>query len=140
MRTYRELMTCESPPPYARERSEPPLAAALAHAEPIVPPRRFGLGAGQLDAVLGGGLAQARLHELWPAAPDDAASAAGFVTMLALRACGKDGTIVWIGQEHPRHGALYPPGLRELGIDPARMLFVSTPDEKALLRTAGDVV
>ena len=140
MRTYRELMTCESQPSPARERSQAFPAAALAHAEPIVPPRRFALGVGPLDAALGGGLAQARLHELWPATADDAPSAAGFAMMLALRASSAGGTIVWIGQEHPRQGVLYPPGLRELGVDPAHILFVTTPDEKALLRTAGDVV
>ena len=59
--------------------------------------------------------------------------------MLALHMSEKNGTIIWIGQECHR-GALYAPGLNELGIDPARILFVSTPDEKAMLRAAGDVM
>jgi protein ImuA len=139
MRTYRELMTCESQPSPALQRLARTLETGVAQAEPVVPTSRFALGAAALDAVLGGGLAQARLHELWPATPADAPSAAGFALMLALRGSGEDGTIVWIGQEHPRHAPLYPPGLAELGIDPARILFVSTPDEKTLLRTAGDV-
>jgi protein ImuA len=134
-------MTCESPPLSARKRPAALVPAiAFAHAEPIAPLSRFAVGPERLDAALGGGLAQARLHELWPAAPEDAPSATGFALMLALRASGDCGTIVWIEQEHPRQGALYPPGLIELGIDPARILFVSTPNEKALLRAAGDVV
>src|SRR6187402_1008740 len=111
MRTYRELMTCESQPPPARERSAALSAIALAHAEPIAPAVRFALGAERLDATLGGGLARARLHELWPAAAEDAPAAAGFALMLASRAAGENATIIWIGQEHPRHGTLYPPGL-----------------------------
>jgi len=134
-------MTCESPPLPAPRRPPGPLPKiAFAHPAPIASPARFGLGVERLDAMLGGGLAQARLHEIWPTAPDDGPSAAGFALMLALRASGKQGAIVWIGQEPGRAGTLYPPGLAELGIDPARILFVATPDEKALLRAAADVV
>ncbi|WP_420136759.1 ImuA family protein [Sphingomonas sp.] len=134
-------MTCESQPSPARERSAGALSAiALTHAEQIVPPVRFTLGSDRLDAMLGGGLARGRLHELWPAAAEDGPAAAGFALMLAARAAEERATIIWIDQDHPRQGALYPPGLAELGIDPARILFVTTPDEKALLRSAGDVV
>ena len=141
MGTYSEQMTCESPPLPARRRPAGPVPKIVfPHAESIAPPARFSLGVDRLDAALGGGLAQARLHEIWPAATDDAPCAAGFALMLALRASGEKGTIIWIGQETGRGGALYPPGLMELGIDPARILFVATPDEKALLRVAGDVV
>lgn len=133
-------MTCESPPLAARQRpagSVPKIA--VAHAETIVPPTRLPLGLEPLDAVLGGGLAKARLHEIWPATAADGPSATGFALLLALKASGPNGTIVWIGQEDRRNGAPYPPGLAELGIDPARLLFVTAPDEKALLRAAGDV-
>ena len=134
-------MTCESPYPLAPPRAAGPVSKiAFTHTESIVPPSRFALGLGPLDATLGGGLARARLHELWPTAAEDGPSATGFALMLALRASGEKGSIVWIGQEHGRAGALYPPGLAELGIDPGRILFVAAPDEKALLRAAGDVV
>lgn len=133
-------MICESPPSPARRRpAGPSPKIEFAHPAPIASPPRVPLGVERLDAALGGGLAQARLHEIWPAAVDDAPSAAGFALMLALRASGGKGTIVWIGQEKARMGALYPPGLAELGIDPARLLFVTAPDEKAMLRAAGDV-
>jgi protein ImuA len=128
-------MTCESPFPAA-------LKERLSGYEPAAPPARFGLGVERLDTILGGGLAQGRLHELWPAETADGASTAGFALMLALRASGKDGPIIWIAEEkgERRRGPLYPPGLAELGVDPARILFVRAPDEKALLRAAGDVV
>lgn len=128
-------MTCESPLPAA-------LKQRLADFEPAAPPTRFALGAETLDTRLGGGLARARLHELWPAQEQDMASATGFALLLALRASGADGPIVWIAEDkgEQRRGPLYPPGLAELGIDPARILFVRAPDEKALLRAAGDVV
>ena len=133
-------MTCESPPLPARRRAAGPVPTiALAQAAPVAPPARFALGVEKLDAVLGGGLAEARLHELWPAAADDAPSAAGFALLLALKAARPGKAIVWIEQQ-ARQGRLYPPGLAELGIDPARLLFVNAPDEKALLRAAGDVV
>jgi protein ImuA len=106
---------------------------------PVAPPARFALGLPDLDATLGGGLAEARLHELWPAGPDDAPNAAGFALLLALKATRGAGAIIWIEQQG-KQGLLYPPGLAELGIDPARILFVNAPDEKALLRAAGDVV
>ena len=133
-------MTCESTPSPAPRRLAGSLPKiVLAQAGPVVPPARFALGVPDLDAVLGGGLAEARLHELWPAGPDDAPNAAGFALLLALRAARGAGAIVWIEQQG-KQGRLYPPGLAELGIDPARTLFVNTPDEKALLRAAGDVV
>lgn len=133
-------MTCESLPSPARRRPAGSLPkSVLAQAGRVVPPARFALGVPDLDAMLGGGLAGARLHELWPAAPDDAPNAAGFALLLALKAARSAGTIVWI-EQRGKLGPIYPPGLAELGVDPARILFVNAPDEKALLRAAGDVV
>lgn len=122
--------------------SHTPQALKARFAGVATAPSRFALGVDRLDALLGGGLAGARLHEVWPAAPIDHASALGFATLLAVRAAGGAGTIAWIAQDAAyRHsGAAYPLGLAELGADPARFLFVRAPDEKALLRTAGDVV
>jgi len=128
-------MTCESPFPSA-------LRKRLARYEPALPPARFTLGVAPLDTILGGGLARARLHEIWPAEAADGANATGFALMLAQRASAAGGPIIWIAEEkgEQKNGPLYPPGLVELGIDPARILFVRAPDEKALLRAAADVV
>lgn len=133
-------MTCESPPSPARRRPAGSLPKiVLAQAGPVVPPARFALGVAELDAAIGGGLAKARLHELWPASEDDAPNAAGLALLMALKATQDAGAIIWIEQQG-KQARLYPPGLAELGIDPARILFVNAPDEKALLRAAGDVV
>lgn len=108
---------------------------------PSRPSARAPLGAAALDAALGGGLARGRLHELWPETPHDGASALGFALMLADRIAGNAGTVLWITEDaaERRAGSLYGPGLAELGIDPARLLLVRVPDERALLRAAGDV-
>ncbi len=125
--------------------ADSPTASALkerfAGFDKAAPPSRFALGPERLDAMLGGGLARARLHEAWPADAADRASAMGFALMLAIRAAA-EGTIAWIAQDEGRAGIgpLYPPGLAELGVDPGRFLFVIAPDEKALLRAAGDIV
>lgn len=124
----------ESPlPPALRQRFAPALAATG--------PARFTLGAERLDAALGGGLERGRLHELWPARAADGPSACGVATMLALRAAGAAGTILWIA-EQARHarGHVYAPGLAELGASPARFLFVDVADTRTLLRAAGEVV
>jgi protein ImuA len=120
----------------------PALKARFAGFEFQAAASRFGLGAERIDAALEGGLSSARLHELWPATPEDSAAATGFALMLALRAGKRGGNIVWLSEEaaERRQGPLYPLGLAELGADPAQLLFVNAPDGKALLRAAGDVV
>jgi protein ImuA len=97
------------------------------------------LGVGSLDHALGGGLARGRLHEFYPAEKDEAATAAGFATMLAVRL---GGPVVWLRSErsHAEAGGLYAPGLREIGLDPARLLIAALPDTRAVLRAASDVV
>jgi protein ImuA len=64
----------------------------------------------------------------------------GFALMLALRAGGRDGNIVWLTEAKRGPSLLYGPGVAELGADPARLLFVTVPDEKMLLKAAADVV
>lgn len=103
---------------------------------------RLGTGCAALDARLaGGGLAHGALHEL--IAPDraDATVARGLAAMLAARTAGP---LVWLHVAAARRpglgGALYPPGLREIGVDPARLLLVGAPDPPALLHAAGDVL
>ena len=111
----------------------PALEQAQTHA-------RFPLGAAALDAMLEGGLERGRLHELHAAAEADVPGMTGFALMLALRAGGRSGNIVWLTETRRKDGLLYGPGLAELGADPARILFVTVPDEKMLLKAAADVV
>jgi len=93
-----------------------------------------------IDAVLGGGLARARLHEVFAAGPGDAGSAAGFAAMLALRLHPAASPLIWLRTDSAerRAGRLYVPGLAELGLDPAALVVVLAPDNIALLRCAAD--
>jgi protein ImuA len=103
-----------------------------------------GLGVVGLDTALGGGLAHARLHEIYGAATGEETSAQGFALMLALLAGKRPGRggapIVWITERRSaRTRTLYGPGIADLGVDPARLLIVTVADEAALLQTAADV-
>lgn len=100
----------------------------------------FQTGHGPLDAALGGGLACGRLHELFAASADDAASAAGFAAMLALRALAPGKALLWLRTDSAerRSGCFHAPGLAELGGDPDAVLLALAPDDVALLRCAAD--
>lgn len=101
----------------------------------------FTLGHAPADARLGGGLARGRVHELFAAESEDAASAAACALMLAERAAPQ-APILWIREEKGarRGGSVSGMGLVELGLDPARFLFAIVPDMAALLRVAGDIL
>ncbi len=117
--------------------------ADLAHADPEGrdgTSSRFGFGAAGVDLRLGGGLARAALHEVQGR---HTASLAGFALMLAARATGEGAQpLLWISTDaHSRmEGALYGPGLAELGVDPARLILIHAPDDLAALRVAADCV
>lgn len=101
----------------------------------------FALGCEALDARLGGGLARGALHELC-AKPDDHAAASGFALMLALRAQTKGRPILWVREDKSERmsGALYGPGIAELGADPDDIILVQTPDTLAALRAGADII
>ena len=101
---------------------------------------RFATGHPVLDAALGGGLAEGRLHELFAASPEDAASAAGFAAMLALRALEPGKALLWLRTDNAerRSGGFHAPGFAELGGNPDAMLLALAPDEVTLLRCAAD--
>lgn len=111
---------------------------------------RFSLGLPALDAVLGGGLARAALHEIGAAESRDGPAASGFALALVARLCAqKDAAagqaagqimkkppgkppdrvpdILWISEAGSRReaGALYAPGLAALGLDPGRIVEVA---------------
>ncbi len=102
---------------------------------------RFSLGLPALDAVLGGGLARAALHESRAAQSRDAPAASGFALALVARLFAQqdaaaDDTmkppdrapdILWISEAGSRReaGALYAPGLAALGLDPGRIVEVA---------------
>ena len=124
-------------------------AVAVGQERPAAPTRILPTGHAAIDRALGGGLARGHLHELFAREADAAASATGFAAMLACRLDGHggvnegaDGGIVWLREEwaERQSGRLHPPGLVEIGLDPARLILGVLPDPLALLRAAADVV
>jgi protein ImuA len=114
--------------------------AAIERRPPSDPLARVPLGVDAVDAALGGGIARARLHELFAAEPEDAGTGSGFAAMLAMR-LGGDGPIVWLREEDAQRKArLHAPGLAELGLDPARVLLGVAADPLMLLRAAAEIV
>ena len=101
---------------------------------------RIPTGHATLDEALGGGFARSRVHELFAASGDDAASATGFATMMALRAVGRRSPIFWLRTDAAERlgGRLHGPGLVELGADPDSLVLGIAPDTKALLKAAAD--
>jgi protein ImuA len=101
---------------------------------------RFSTGHEGFDSVFDGGLARGRVHELFALQGDDAASAAGFAAMLALRAGRLEAPLLWLRTDEAerRGGRLYAPGLAELGGDPDALIIGQAPDPVALLRAAAD--
>ncbi len=81
------------------------------------------------DTFAGDVLLRDRLHEVRPAAFGDGAAAAGFAVALCLRlqrACGP-GFVLWCDRfaGMRQAGALYGPGLVDLGLDPGRLIHVA---------------
>lgn len=63
-------------------------------------------------------------HEIGPAAPGDGIAAAGFAACLAC--LWSSGPVVWAREAaiSAEEGALYPPGLLQNGLDPARVIVI----------------
>ena len=85
------------------------------------------LGADEMDAALPGrGLRFAALHEV------AGVGAAGFAAgLLARFAAVREGALLWCQQRRRMRdeGMLYGPGLRRLGVEPARLLVVTARDD-----------
>ncbi len=96
---------------------------------------RFALGAPNVDALLGGGLSRACLHEVHAPWVADWSAAAGFGLALALRAApGRP--LFWARQDflEGEAGRLNGMGLAEFGVDPAALSLVRGRDAEAVLR------
>lgn len=101
----------------------------------------FSLGASGPDAMLGGGLARGRLHEIQGPLTADAPAAGGQAGALALRA-GGGRPLLWAREAFldAEAGRLYAPGLRELGLDPAELVLVRAKEAAGVLRAGMDAV
>jgi len=103
--------------------------------------RALPLGHVGADAVLPGGLRIGALHEVYAADPVHSAPACAFATALALRLGGTK-ILVWVATDFSslEFGAPYANGFLELGLDPARLLFVRMPNGEDALRAATDIL
>ena len=102
---------------------------------------RLASGHPGFDAALQGGLMIGRVHEFFTSDALDAASAAAFAALLALRTPGK-APLLWLRTTDAarRGGHIYAPGIAELGGDPDRLLVIEASDPKTLLACANDAV
>jgi protein ImuA len=118
------------------------LRSHLAQAARLSAPAVVGqvtFGAAALDEALGGGIARAALHEIYAPGTADLTAATGFAVGLAIRAA-QQRPILWVRQDvlDAETGRLHPPGLAELGLDPARILLVRARDAQGVLRAGAE--
>ena len=102
--------------------------------------RAISFGVPELDFQLRHrGLAFGALHEVTPAADDDAPAALGFILALlgrvlpVNRASADAILFVMPNRWHARYGQPYGHGLRCVGLDPSRVIFTETADDKQSL-------
>ncbi|WOH84156.1 DNA repair protein [Bradyrhizobium sp. BEA-2-5] len=103
-------------------------------------PNRVALGHTIADAMLRGGLAPAALHEVF-AAGHQGGAATGFIAGLAGRLSARK-PLLWVRQDFSEveTGALSMSGLKELGLDPRRVVMVRAADVESALRTSADAL
>jgi protein ImuA len=103
------------------------------------PDGRFSFGLSAIDRHFKGGLERAALHEIYAAGTGDFVSAVGFAGALACRA-GQGRPLCWIRQDFAdvETGALYPPGLADLGFAPDRLLLIQARDGAGVLRAGAE--
>ncbi|KYG21071.1 DNA repair protein [Bradyrhizobium sp. AT1] len=101
---------------------------------------RVALGHHEVDAVLKGGLARAAIHEVFCEGRQGAAGT-GFVMGLVGRVSAQR-PLLWVRQDFSEveTGALSMSGLKELGLDPRRVVTVRAADVESALRTAADAL
>lgn len=101
---------------------------------------KVALGHGSADAMLGGGLARAAVHEVF-AEGHQGASATGFLAGMAGRIAPRK-PLVWVRQDFAdiESGVLSPNGLAELGLDPRLLVTVRAADVEQALRTTADAL
>lgn len=117
------------------------LRKSLACAYPAAASETIALGTPSLDRRLGGGILRAALHEAYAGTAADAPAATGFALALAKRArAGEEKPLLWIRQEAltAESGAPYPPGLADIGLNPAAVAFIRVRDAKEALQAGAE--
>ena len=100
---------------------------------------RISFGTTCMDTPLGGGLTRPALHEVFATCGADAATATGFAVAVAIRAA-EDRPVVWVRQDFSsaETGSIYPPGLKELGLDPTRLILVRARNAVDVLKAGAE--
>lgn len=117
------------------------LRKSLACAYPSAASETIALGAESLDRRLGGGILRAALHEAYAETGADAPAATGFALALARRAmAGEEKPLLWTRQEalSAESGAPYPPGLADIGLDPAAVALIRVRDAREALQAGAE--
>ncbi len=113
-----------------------------AHQFGLKPPTavpRHATGVETLDAVLSGGFAHGRLHEIYAAETDDLAGATGFGAIIAAGMATETKPPIWLRTKCVGR-IIQGEGWAALGGTPGNCLFLLTDDAKALLRAAVDAL
>ena len=102
---------------------------------------RVALGHAEADAVLHDGLIRGTLHEVFALETRQVGAATGFVAGMAQRLT-KGKPRLWIRQDFVARegGALSMSGLKELGLDPRRIVMVQAADHEMALRVGADAL
>jgi protein ImuA len=143
---YKNNINCQTKNNYLKN-----LKAHIAALDGQVSRQSMPLGIESLDSALAGGLALGRVHMLCGMMQAHAA-VSGFVSCMLMRLLahlsinGKAadkaaGPIVWCpASGHGGAGMLYGHGLAALGLDPARLLIVDTPNPARRMAALDDIV
>lgn len=111
--------------------------AGIGQRRAVDPLEKVPLGHAEIDALLGGGLARGKMHEIF-ADSVDASTAAGLAAMMAVKL---KGGVVWLRhQDAQKRGTLHAPGMAELGIDPSKLVLGALPDDAALLKATAEAL
>ncbi len=102
---------------------------------------RVALGHAEADSTLQGGLIRGALHEVFALETQQVGAATGFVAGMAQR-LGRAKPLLWIRQDFVARegGALSMSGLKELGLDPRRVVLVQAADHEMALRVGADAL
>lgn len=113
------------------------------HDRPAAQHGRLAFGISAIDAALHGGMAIGALHEVRCGFARDIGAATGFLSaVLASLSAQKGGRVLWI--DDPASGLdaghLFPAGLAQLGLDPARFVIVRPADLQGAMWAASEAV
>ena len=105
----------------------------------------FGLSLGfaPIDTLLPKGVAGSGVHQIAPASRSDPMGATGFAAALLARGLARPGARALIVREKSairETGAVYAPGLKAMGVDPARLVFAETANGPGALRLGDEAL